>query len=123
MLDEHGALLPAGAWIDSLGTLGFVGAQDGDDEYQVPSKVLELLYAAMIEKAARGGIRAAAVCVDVRVERPSDATMTDAVMVSIEHADADPVNVFLPYAKRRFGRSVEYGDLFAQERERKIFVQ
>ena len=46
--------------------------------------------------------------------------MTDAVKVAIEHEGGDPVEVFLPYAKRRL-RGVEYGELFAQSGTARVF--
>ena len=44
----------------------------------------------------------------------------DAIQVSLEHASAEPVNVFLPYQRQRL-RGVKYGELFATPGKRRIF--
>ena len=59
---------------------------------------------------------------DVHVVPPGETRKSAAILVTIEHADADPVDVVLPYSKPRFRRSVEYGEQFAEPGARKIFV-
>jgi hypothetical protein len=120
MLDEHGAFYPSGASIDSEGTLGFAAGWDGNEQPET-NEILQLLYQGLGERAARGEIHASAVCMDVRVQRTGDTEKSDAVQVAIEHAHADPVNVFLPYSKRRFG-GVKYGEIFAEPGERRVFA-
>jgi hypothetical protein len=55
----------------------------------------------LARSAASGEIRAAAICADVRITPPESGDQTDAIRTSIEHADGDPVEVFMPYAKTR----------------------
>ena len=42
-------------------------------------------------------------------------------LVALEHAEADPVNVYLPYKHRR-PRTIEYGELFTSMGERRVVV-
>ncbi len=59
-----------------------------------------------------------AICVDVTRRAPVE---SDAIQVSIEHAEADPIVVSLPYRKRRL-RGIEYGELIAAAGSRRIFA-
>lgn len=120
MLDKHGAFYPSGASIDSEGELTFTAGWDGNEQPD-STDILRLLRDGLRERAAAGAIRASALCVDVRVQRPEDAEKSDAVQVAIEHLDADPVTVFLPYSKRRFG-GIGYGELFAEPGTATILV-
>jgi hypothetical protein len=56
---------------------------------------------------SREGLRAVAVCSDVR---SSD---SDAIRVELEHAEGPTMAVYLPYKKKRFGNRVEYMSLTA----------
>jgi hypothetical protein len=51
---------------------------------------------------------------------PPEGTKTDAIGFFIEHQDAEPVQVLLPYSRKRF-RGVSYGELFAVPGERRVF--
>ena len=119
MLDKHGEFYPYAAALDSSGDLQMVAA-DAGEEHPDPSELIELLYEGLTRQASAGQIRAAGVCADARVNPPDSADMTDAIKVAIEHASSDPVEVFLPYVKRRF-RGAEYGELFAQASTARVF--
>jgi hypothetical protein len=54
------------------------------------------------------------------VTPPNSRDMTDAIRVSIEHASSDPINVFMPYVRRK-RRSPQYGGLFAQAGTARLF--
>ena len=87
-----------------------------------PSKVvIEILFSAIAAQAANGDIRAAGICMDVRVAPPGSQHMSDAICVQLEHEDGEAVDVFLPYAVNSTG-AVTYGDLFASPGERRIFL-
>ena len=93
-----------------------VGGHTG--EKRPPSQaVIDLLYQGVADRAQGGEIRASGVCFDVRLRERDD---TDAIQVSLEHASAEPVNVFLPYKRQRLG-GVKYGQLFATSGESRIF--
>jgi len=84
--------------------------------------VIDLLYEALARSAANGEIRAAGICAEVRIAPPGSDDKTDAICTMIEHADGDPVDVFMPYAKKRM-RGFEWGDLFAQAGTARIFTR
>jgi hypothetical protein len=121
MLDKHGEFYPFGATISSAGELH---AAAGASDYEHPDSVavLGVLEAGFREQALRGGgdIRASALCADV-VVGPQDGEPTDAIQVAIEHIEAEPVIVRLPYKKRR-RRGVDYGELLAEPGTRKVFA-
>src|SRR3954453_20572331 len=119
MLDKRGEFYPFGATISSDGTLQ-PAAVASDDEHPESTEVLGLLETGFREQAKQNEIRAAALCADVLV-RPADSEPTDAIQVAIEHVEADPVIVLLPYTKRRL-RGIEYGELTAQTGTSKVFT-
>jgi hypothetical protein len=118
-LETHGEFFPFAASIDSSGAPAFV-AVDLGEEQPASTDVLDSLYEALARSAASGEIRAAGICADVRITPPGSAEQTDAIRTSIEHADGDPVEVFMPYAKRRM-RGLQFGDRFAQAGTPRIF--
>jgi hypothetical protein len=111
-LEKHGEFFPFAASIDSSGALGLV-AVDLGDEHPASTDVIDAIYEALARSAAGGEIRAAGICADVRITPPGSSDQTDAIRTSIEHAEGDPVEVFMPYAKKRM-RGFEFGELFAQ---------
>jgi hypothetical protein len=119
-LEANGRFYPTASWIDRDGELAFVGGQSG--MFADPTQILDMLYTALRQKADEQAIRACAVAVLVQVVPPGETRKTDAILVTIEHADADPVDVVLPYDKPRFRRSIEYGEQFTEPGARKIFV-
>jgi hypothetical protein len=120
MLDKHGEFYPYAAALDSSGELQMVAAADPGDEHPDSSELIELLYQGLMRQASAGEIRAAGVCADVRVSATDSPQMTDAIKVAIEHTSSDPVEVFLPYVKRKF-RGTQYGELFAQPGTARVF--
>ena len=122
LLDRNGRFYPTASWIDRDGELAFVGGQPGG-MFTRATEILDMLYGALQQKAAEGAIRACAVAVDVRVVPPGETKKTDAILVTIEHAEADPLDVVLPYSKKSFGRGIEYGEQFSEPGEPKFFVR
>jgi hypothetical protein len=120
-LEKHGEFFPFAASIDSSGAPAMVAVHLGD-EHPASTQLIDALYEALARSAASGEIRAAGICADVRVTPPGSGDQTDAIRTSIEHAEGDPVEVFMPYAKKRM-RGFEFGDLFAQAGTARIFVR
>jgi hypothetical protein len=117
-LDQHGEFFPFGATISSEGELAMAAATTESD--RPPSQeLIDLMEEEFRQAASRGEIRAAAICLDVLL-RPPGAEPIDAIEVRIEHREADPVNVHLPYKKRRL-RGIEYGDLSASHGVPRVF--
>jgi hypothetical protein len=120
-LERHSEFYPFAAVVDSDGQIQLVAGYAGDDNPD-SLELIDLLYESLTRQSTAGEIRAAAVCADVRVTPPGAADKTDAIRVAIEHANADPVEVLLPYGKRRL-RGIDYGELFAQSGTARVFAQ
>ena len=119
LLEDNGRFLPTASWIDRDGEFAFAGGHRGG-MFVRATEILDMLYAALRQKAAEQAIRACAVAVDVRVVPPGATNRTDAILVTIEHAEAEPVDVILPYTKRR--RRIEYGEQYSEPGVRKFFA-
>jgi hypothetical protein len=117
-VERHGEFFPFAAAVAADGELRAVLPTMEDDRPQ-STDVIDYLYRVLTAEAASGAIRAAGVCADVLVTLPDTETETDALRADIEHADADPVRVFLPYRKKRL-RGYEWGELFAAEGEQHL---
>jgi len=62
-------------------------------------------------------VRATAVVANVSIQ-----TGGDAIQVAMEHEDSIPVSVILPYSKRRFRNSLDFGELRAEAGTRRIWI-
>ena len=120
-LEKHGEFFPFAASIDTSGAIAMV-AVDLDEKQPPSTDVIESLYEVLARSAASGEIRAAGICADVRITPPGSAVQTDAIRTAIEHAQGDPVEVLVPYAKKRI-RGFQFGDLFAQAGTARIFLR
>jgi hypothetical protein len=121
MLSKRGAFYPFAATIKTNGEIVMAAATDGKRAPH-PQELLQLLTDGLRAQATAGEIKAAGICVDVRVSRPGESAKTDAIQCGVEHVIGESVDVFVPYRKRWFGR-VDYGEVFASARERQIFLQ
>jgi hypothetical protein len=120
MLAKHGEFFPFAATMGVDGKIAPAAAHTGSE--QPPSQeVIDLLLAGFRRQAARGEIRAAGLCVDVRTVPPGETEKVDAICTRLEHREGDAVHVFLPYRKGWLGR-VKYGELFAGRGERVVFA-
>jgi hypothetical protein len=119
MIEKHGEFYPYAAALDTSGEIQMVAGYAGE-EHPDSSDLIELLYEGLTQQSSAGEIRAAGVCADVRVTPPNSRDMTDAIRVSIEHASSDPIDVFMPYVRRK-RRSPQYGELFAQAGTARLF--
>jgi hypothetical protein len=120
-LSKRGAFCPFGATIKTSGEIAMAAASDGD-EAPPSQQVSQILTDSLRAQASASEIKAAGVCVDVRVCRPGESVKTDAIHCGLEHATGESVDVYLPYRKRWFGR-VEYDEIFASRRAPQIFVK
>jgi hypothetical protein len=121
MLNEHGEFYPYAAALDSDGELNAVGA-DVDDDNDSPDvgEVLLALHAGLREQAAEGAIRASGIAADVTLTDPDSGETTDAVQVELDHADAEPVDVFVPYETEPGG--IKFGELVAAQGREPVFA-
>jgi len=121
MLADRGRFYPFGATVLIEGNVAMSSAADpGLGDHPDSVSVIEALRETFREQAARGDIRASAICCDVRIDDDVSG-MTDAIQTTIEHRDADPVHVLMPY---RLGREhgPSYGELRATRAEPTIFT-
>lgn len=60
-------------------------------------------------------VRATGICFDVTLEQGGDAARVD-----LEHPEADPVTVYLPYRRKRL-RGLQLGEVFATPGSVRVF--
>jgi hypothetical protein len=119
MLNQHGEFYPYAAALDVDGELNAVGADLGDDSPDV-GELLVALHEGLRERAAEGAIRASGIAADVTLTDPDSGETTDAVQVELDHADADAVDIFVPYETE--GESIKFGELVAAEGREPVFA-
>lgn len=91
-----------------------VAADPGLGERPDSQSVLADLYTG--SRARRSDIGAVAFVCDVRLQSGSDA-----IRVDLEHPDGHALRILAPYRLKRFGRSVELGEMAVSEGERRIW--
>jgi hypothetical protein len=119
MLNEHGEFYPYAAALDSDGALNSVDTDLEDDSPDV-GDVLLALHEGLRERAAEGAIRASGIAADVTLTDPDSGETTDAVQVELDHADAEAVDVFVPYETEPDG--IKFGELVAAEGREPVFA-
>jgi hypothetical protein len=119
MLNEHGEFYPYAAALDSDGQLNAVDAEVDDDDSPDVGDVLLALHEGLREQAAEGAIRATGIAADVTLTDPDSGETTDAVQVELDHANADAVDVFVPYETEADG--IKFGELVAADGREPVF--
>jgi hypothetical protein len=120
MLTQHGEFYPYAAALDSDGELNAVATDVDDDDSVDVTEVLLALHHGLRERAAEGAIRASGIAADVTLTDPDSGETTDAVQVELDHADADAVDIFVPYETE--GEGIKFGDLVAAEGREPVFA-
>jgi hypothetical protein len=111
MLAKEGEFIPFGVSMDPLGKTALVGGDVGQ-EHPASADVVSLLQSSFLRSASCGAIRAAGVCLDVRVVPPGSHDKSDAICVRLAHAKGEAVEVYVPYISQNHGSHV-YGEPFA----------
>jgi hypothetical protein len=119
MLSEHGEFYPYAVALDTDGTMEAVAPDVESDDPDV-GDVLVALHAGLREQAAEGSIRASAIAADVTLTDPDSGETTDAVQVELDHANGDPVDIYVPYESA--GDRIKFGDLVAAEGREPVFT-
>ena len=119
MLTQHGEFYPYAAALDADGELNAVGADLDDDSPDV-GELLVALHEGLRERAAEGAIRASGIAADVTLTDPDSGETTDAVQVELDHAEADPVDIFVPYEAETEG--IKFGELVAAHGREPVFA-
>src|SRR3954465_1403023 len=93
-LEKQDEFTPIAATLSDAGTVSAVNADTGD--LRGGSDVVVAALTEAIRREAEGGAVLGCGIVDTaRVPRPGMPEMTDAIRVRIDHAQADPVHVFM----------------------------
>ncbi len=121
MLSQNGEFYPYAAALGSDGELNAVGTDLDDDSPDV-GEVLVALHEGLRERAAEGAIRASGIAADVTLTDPDSGETTDAVQVELDHADADAVDIFVPYETEGEGQGIKFGELVAAEGREPVFA-
>src|SRR5688572_19355729 len=121
MLAQHGEFHPYGGYMKADGSIVHVGAMDPNSDMPRAVDLLDILRTEYRARARTGDIRAAALVSDVRVVPPNHTDKTDAILVTLEHADSYCADVFLPYHLEANGEIV-FGELFAHQGQPSVFA-
>jgi hypothetical protein len=116
-VEAEGDFHPFAATIDTDGELRMVGMEPEDEEPS-PQEIVEQLVASLAAAAARGEIRASAICANVTL--PSEGGNAEAALVQLEHREDDPVDIALPY--EHHGDHVHTGELVSGVGTRRVFT-
>ena len=119
-LEKQETFLPFGAATLANRTISHVAGHSGEERPGAP-RVLQFLEGALRAMAAKDGLKAVGICVDIRFASSPDEPKTDAIQVFLEHREGNVVNVLLPYRKKSPGQ-VSYAKLIAIRAEPKIFI-
>ena len=119
MLNEHGEFYPYAVALDADGEMSAVPTDVQSDNPDV-GDVLVALHKDLREQAAEGTIRASAIAADVTLTDPDSGETTDAVQVELDHAEGDPVDIYVPYETE--GDSIKFGELVAAQGREPVFT-
>ncbi|MEA2365043.1 MAG: hypothetical protein QOE69_2417 [Thermoleophilaceae bacterium] len=127
MLKQEGEFYPYAAVMADDGELAAVAPDiasddaggDGAGPQPDVGDLLVALHAELGERASEGSIRACGIAADVTLTDPDSGETSDAVQVQLDHADADAVDIYVPYENAPDG--VKFGELVAAEGREPVF--
>lgn len=111
MLAKEGEFIPFGVSMEIDGKVALVGGDVGS-EHPASVDVIELLQSTFRKLALDGEIRAAGVCMDVRVVPPGQSDKSDAIGTRLAHISGESTVVFVPYTRLADG-DYGFGGIFA----------
>ncbi len=120
MLAKRGSFFPFGACLRSDGKIAMAAAFLGEEDSE-PVDMIEFIVRGFREEAGKGMIRAAGLCIDIRVVPPSETEKTDAICLHLEHVEGDCINYYYPYKKRWLGR-LKFGQMFSLGGKALVFI-
>jgi hypothetical protein len=116
-LAEHGEFFPYAVIVGVDGQTEMVAARpDPANDQPASADLITACRATLTER--RDQLRAAAVVADIRMPEGGG----DAIRVELEHAEGVALTVLLPYARKRFGKAIDYGQLSAGASARHIWL-
>jgi hypothetical protein len=119
MLTEQGEFYPYAVALDTDGELASVRPDVEDDEHPEVTDLLVALHQGLRERAAEGAIRASGIAADVTLTDPDSGETTDAVQLELDHAEAEAVDIYVPYESA--GDRIKFGELVAAEGQQPVF--
>jgi hypothetical protein len=117
-LNREGEFVPYAATLDTAGEVNAVQAADGEEPDV--SELLLALHTELRQQAAEGAIRASGIAADVTLTDPDSGEVTDAVQLELDHAEADAIDVYVPYTSGTDG--IEFGELVATSGQAPVFA-
>jgi hypothetical protein len=117
MLSKEGQFHPYAAMVAADGEVKSVSARAGEEPNV--ADLLVALHEELREQAAEGSIRASGIAADVTLTDPDSGETTDAVQVELDHADADAVDIYVPYESASDG--IKFGELVAAAGREPVF--
>ncbi len=116
-LEKNGEFFPFGVTLAPDGSVAHTQGYTGD-ECPPSLELIDLLLSAFKIGAATGDYKSVALISDVRISLDGK-TKTDAISVTVEHVDDQPVICFLPYTKAN--GTIEFGEIVAERAEPRVF--
>ena len=116
-LSKAGEFYPYAAMVAADGELKAVSAAAG--EVPEVADLLVALHEELRAHAADGSIRASGIAADVTLTDPDSGETTDAVQLELDHADGDPVDIYVPY--ETVGNEVKFGELVTAAGREPVF--
>ena len=117
-LNKDGEFFPYAATVAADGEVEAVATDLGDDPDV--GDLLVALHTQLGVEAAQGSIRASGIAADVTLTDPDSGETTDAVQLELDHADAEAVDIYVPYESAAGG--VKFGELVAAEGRQPVFT-
>lgn len=119
MLNAEGEFYPYAAVVEDDGELAAVAVSAQAAEEPDVGDLLVAFHTELGQRAADGTIRASGIATDVTLTDPDTGDTTDAIQLQLDHADADAVDIYVPYETGADG--VKFGQLVAAEGREPIF--
>jgi hypothetical protein len=116
-LSKAGEFYPYAAMVAADGELKSVSAATGEDPGV--ADLLVALHTELRAQAADGSIRASGIAADVTLTDPDSGETTDAVQLELDHAEAEPVDIYVPY--ETVGSEVRFGELVTAAGRQPVF--
>jgi hypothetical protein len=120
MLRQYGEFYPFGSYMKPDGTIVDVSAADPDTGRPRSKDLIYVLRSSFQELARTNQCKAVAIAFDVMITLPKSNRVSDAIQVSVEHAEGYSVEVLFPY--QIYANEVVYGETFAQQGKYEFFV-
>lgn len=114
MLSEEGEFYPYAGLLRPNGDIVHIGAKIEGTDLPDSRSVIEVLTQKLKESIQSGDAKATAIVFDVRIVPPGKGEKTDAIQVSVDHAEGFSAEVFFPYSIEE-ERGVVFERTFAQK--------